>query len=537
MDSKPKILFVGEFSQLSTGYSVYFNELISRLYATGKYEIAELACYTTPEDARLDSVPWKVYVNYPHKEDRQGIEEYHNKITYQFGEFLFESVCLDFNPDIVCSIRDWWNDAFIETSPFRRFYNWVYMPTVDSAPQKEEWLSTFTSADAILTYSDWGAEVLKKEGGGLINVMGSASPGADTDIFVPMDKNKIRAEFGFEDDVNIVGMVGRNQHRKLFPELMQAFSMFLAKASPEIARKTYLYLHTSYPDEGWNLPCLIKRQGLSSKLLFTYRCQKCFKVAVSFFQGANAPCGRCKKNTATMPTTQNGITRAQLARIFNLFDCYVQYANSEGSGIPQMEAASCGIPVMSVDYSAMSDVVRKVNGQPIKVAEYRLDKDFYSYRASPNDEDLADKLVKFFNDSPNERRRRTAGARQGIEDNYSWEKTARKWAEVFDSLRAKTSWDAPGITHEPPSYSDMEKMIFETNEQFVEWAIKTVLGRPEKLGSYLHTRILRDLNYGSTRGPIGARPTPYAKESAIYELIDTCENFNKWETKRCMNQK
>ena len=41
----------------------------------------------------------------------------------------------------------------------------------------------------------------------------------------------------------------------------------------------------------------------------------------------------------------------------NTFDLYVQYANSEGFGLPQVEAAGCGIPVASVDYSAMSSVV------------------------------------------------------------------------------------------------------------------------------------------------------------------------------------
>ena len=68
-----------------------------------------------------------------------------------------------------------------------------------------------------------------------------------------------------------------------------------------------------------------------------------------------------------MSNVHNGVSNEYLSDIVNCFDVYLQYANSEGFGLPQVAAAACGVPVMSIDYSAMSSVVRKLGGTPLKV--------------------------------------------------------------------------------------------------------------------------------------------------------------------------
>ena len=64
------------------------------------------------------------------------------------------SMCLDFLPDFVCDIRDFWMLDFAERSPFRPYFKWVVMPTVDARPQARQWVATYAGADACLTYSD-----------------------------------------------------------------------------------------------------------------------------------------------------------------------------------------------------------------------------------------------------------------------------------------------------------------------------------------------------------------------------------------------
>ena len=64
-NKKIKILWCGEASFLNTGYAIYAKEVLGRLHKTGKYEIAELACYSKPDNPKNDSVPWTLYPNMP----------------------------------------------------------------------------------------------------------------------------------------------------------------------------------------------------------------------------------------------------------------------------------------------------------------------------------------------------------------------------------------------------------------------------------------------------------------------------------------
>lgn len=570
MTRKLRILHVGEASFLATGYSVYAMEVMSRLQATGKYELAELACYVTKSDPRASQLPWKFYGNNPDFDNQHEVDRFNQKGTNQFGEYSFERVCLDFKPDIVWSIRDWWMDEFIERSPFRPYFRWVVMPTVDASPQHEQWLATYMNADAVFTYSDWGREILDKEGGGLINTQGSAPPGADLETFVPMDKKALRAKFRFEDDVQIIGTVMRNQGRKLYPELIESFAEFMRRAPAEMAKKTYLYLHTSYPDKGWDIPRLIKRYGVSSRVLVTYKCLRCKAVFPSFFMDATGPCMDCGYLAARMPNVQEGVDRSTLAKIINLFDVYVQYANSEGFGMPMVEAASCGVPVFATDYSAMSDVVRKVEGYPIRVDRYRMDNEFGCLRAIPDNNDLVYKWIKFFSLSDGQRRQKSQKARQGVGKHYTWPQTTNRWMRAFDSLMTSNTQSTLTGTTRNPSFTTavvsggvvrirswdsvpnlwqpkpLPKKSFDSNEDLVRWAISNVLGRPELTNSYLSVRLIRDLswglsmkqlsggNYANEHSVIAGRSdmTPFGPEEMIRELTLMCENRNTWEQRR-----
>jgi hypothetical protein len=103
---KKKILIVNEASYLSTGFSVYGHELLSRLYQNDKYEVAEFAAYGEENPAERPATPWKFYPNVP--SDPEELKAYEAKPSNAFGEWRFERVCLDFKPHIVVDWRDWW---------------------------------------------------------------------------------------------------------------------------------------------------------------------------------------------------------------------------------------------------------------------------------------------------------------------------------------------------------------------------------------------------------------------------------------------
>ena len=541
---KKKILFCSEASYLNTGYATYSREILRRLHASGKYEIAEFASYGKDGDPRIASIPWRFYPNTPADDDREGHRIYGEEPVNQFGAWRFDAVALDFKPDIVCDIRDFWMIEHQQKSTFRDFFSWVIMPTVDAAPQNEQWIDTFASADYVLNYSDWGYETLVKESNNRINCVGSACPSADMAYQPIEDKQKHRESLGFSSDIKIIGTVMRNQRRKLFPDLFEAFAKFLEKPNSE---KTYLYCHTSFPDLGWDLPKIINRYGLSSKVLMTYVCPRCKHAFPSFFQDAFAKCTHCGFNDAVPANVQHGVSYEFLSSIMNTFDLYVQYANSEGFGLPQVEAAGCGIPVASIDYSAMSSVVRKLEGYPIPLKSTYIELETGCERAVPDNDAAAQIFSDFFGMSSEERDAKSKKTRDLFEKHYQWDKTCKKWESVFDAIEAKphsTTWEsASRIFHPldrvPPNMS---------NREYARWLIINVLGMPSKLDSYMESRLIRDLNYGvyiegtgneyfneDSWKSVKPQYAEFDRNTAYQMLYEMREKFNQWESRRLQN--
>ena len=92
---------------LKTGYAKYGNEVLNRLVDTGKYELAELACYGEVGDERNRNARWMYYANAVGKDDPR-YNLYNSNVKNEFGLWRFERVLLDFKPDIVWDIRDFW---------------------------------------------------------------------------------------------------------------------------------------------------------------------------------------------------------------------------------------------------------------------------------------------------------------------------------------------------------------------------------------------------------------------------------------------
>jgi len=534
MPTKKRILMCGEASHKLSGFGTYSNEVLSRLVDTGKYEIAEFATYGKIGDAADESVRWRYYPNEVHPKDPQ-YKLYKSRPVHQFGEWRFERVLLDFKPDIVWDIRDYWMLSYEGASPLRKFFHWCIQPTVDSAPQKEDWIETYLEADSVFSWSDYGGEVLRKEGNGKIKYCGSAPSGVDIEKFCPpKSKQQHRRDMGFFDDVFIVGMVGRNQIRKLYPDLFHAFRIFCdkyANIDKELVKKTYLYVHLSYPDLGWPIPELIKEFGIGHKIICTYICQKCQKPFCSFWQDAIAVCPHCNLPTGLLPTVGKGLTREQLASVYKLFDLYIQYAICEGFGMPQVEAAACGVPVMAVDYSAMADVVRKVSGTPLKVQRMFRELASMSYRALPDNEYCADAIYKFLSKPESLKKRQGIKARKAVEKYYTWEKTAKIWEDHFDSIELtgkQGKWNS-----EPADVFQVPSSIPQglTNSQFADWLVRDVIKRPEFINTFHTMKLVRDLNYGCIL--INGKPQPISREKIFKNYQVIAKNHNHCEHGRC----
>ncbi len=494
---KKRILFVGEASPLKTGFATYYDYLLRKIHNTGKFDIAEFGSYMASNDPRAKNIPWKFYGNMPdiigqseegalYDEDQYNAYNANYRLN-QFGRWRFDGVLADFKPDYVVDIRDHWMIEWQNKSPFRNFFKWVIMPTIDGHPQRPDWLKDYANADAVFTYSEYGKEVLANESGNSIKVFGVPSPGVDTNIFFPMNKSKVRQMFGLKDSDWVIGTVMRNQPRKLFPELILAYKELLERINKQYKGKKgindrdvkfpYLYLHTGVPDVGFDIPLEVARNNLESYVLFSYYCRQCNNFFVSTWKGEKLKCGRCGFPEVTTPNTNHGLSPENLALVYNLMDVYIQASVCEGWGLPINEAKACAVPVMGVDWTAMSEQVNAPGAQPIKVLTTFTDNGTMQRRAFFDTNDLANRLYNFFFTQDDAKRRKIGWeGRKYVEG--SWDKAAQIWIDYFANDKAKDraqTWNKPIEIVDTDNISIPEGLSYEGQ---IEWLYNNLLKIP-----------------------------------------------------------
>lgn len=500
--NKKRILTVNDPSFLNTGYSIYGREILTRLHNSDKYEVAELACYCDAGHPKIASTPWKCYPNAVSVNDPRHTQYKSNNLN-QFGLWRFNRCVADFKPHIVFDIRDYWMFAYQESSPYKKFFSWVIMPATDSAPPKTEWLFTFANADCVIPYTEWAKKTLSDACGRNINLFPKiANAGINPHEFYPVEDKVAHKKKYLGDNYNIIGTVMRNQRRKLFPDLLLAYKKYLEalklSGNIELYNKTYLYLHTSYPeDNGWDLPGLLLEYNLLDRVFFTYQCRHCSKCFPSKFQGALKNCKYCNNHTATVASAVNGVDTSSLNEIYNLFDLYIQYAICEGFGMPQVEAAACGVQIASVDYSAMSEVCDNLNGIKIPVIRMFREMETNADRAYPDIDYTAKIMYDFFvNTSEENKAINSSIIREKCITTYTWDNVYAVWEECFNQIdiNAKPDWNKASI--ESTKHASIKVPTGLNNREFIEYICYNVINDPHLLQTSTIQSLIKDAAMG-----------------------------------------
>jgi hypothetical protein len=136
----------------------------------------------------------------------------------------------------------------------------------------------------------------------------------------------------------------------------------------------------------------------------------------------------------TFSSVTNGVSTEQLAKIYNLFDIYVQYSICEGFGCPQTEAGACGLPVFTVNYSAMCDIVKKLEAVSIQPKSYFKELETKAIRVYPDNDQLTDEIIKMCKMPIEERLAKGIRTRQLTEKYYNWDDIAKKWEKHLDHI-------------------------------------------------------------------------------------------------------
>lgn len=521
-----KILVVSEFHQLHTGYATYYKNICEALHEAG-HEVFELASYGNENDRdhvrAAKKCKWTVYLNVPSRLAKNEWEEFNRakqtRNDTEFGSWIFETIVLDCFPDVVISIRDHWYDKFIIDSPLSRYYRTILSPTVDSRPQKCDWVDTFKRVDYLTSYNQWSEDVLRTQYGGP-NIVPHIPMGFKPE-FKPLDQKSARAKLGLPDGEKILLTVMRNQTRKKYPELFEAFSKIEDKSIK-------LYCHTHFQDRGWDLVKLGIQNDILNRVYFSYKCSSCKDISADLLKCDNV-CKKCgaKKEVCDV---KDGATDADLNYVYNSADLYVQWHNSEGFGAPAIEAAATGLKVITVNYSAQEDIASKIESFPVDPLFLQREIGTLCLRAVPDN----DELVRILNDPASWNYDKNT-VLEKVRANYDWKATGQKWVDLVNSVEPKNNWaESPNLIS-PPSFG---KIAHLSNFDFVKACILNVLQDESLLGGYLHSEILEHLDTGffipenKITGEKQNTQKTVTREMVYHTFFSMLENRVKWEREK-----
>lgn len=314
-------------------------------------------------------------VNYhgdPHPEARK-YETYPAMLhgSDPFGSHRIGELVQKIKPDLIWVTNDLWVGISLwkAVQPLKEsmgFKFFVYTP-IDSYGLFPELLEPINEWDGVATYTQFGAEEIKKIGYKReIEVMGH---GTDFSKFFPTDKNECREKLGVPNDVFIVFNGNRNQPRKRIDLTIKAFIKF-AKDKDD-AR---LWLNMGSKDMGWDLIPLFKR--------------------VARDEGFD-PTG---KLILTSPhfSTDNCLSIEQLNMVYNAADIGINTCIGEGWGLVNTEHAATGVAQLVPDHTSLAEIFDEIPRITCNAAE--TDRNYGLERLLP-DPDSAAELLSYYYDN------------------------------------------------------------------------------------------------------------------------------------------
>ena len=382
--AKKRILIISDSIKRRTGYSTVARNIIERLVATEKYEIAQLGFSDIPipvglpihyysqlknhndcckkgmviEYVSSDSPQIKFLV--PQIGDNCQVQEHPDTNMCIKGPPIMQDhygydssyfVIQHFKPDIVIPINDIWGLYNLNHLRNRSCYKFLPYLAIDSdclfpmlqPPEPRpglpniDTIRTIGSANKTIVFTDWAKEVINKTcrlvtGGKELNNIEIIPHGVDTKIWKPLSPEEKKANrekyFNIKDNTFLIGCVARNQPRKRLDAIFMAMQKFINKGYEKMGRKIMCYMHTSLGDVqmGWDLQWLATYYGVADRIIFDKNLQPGM-----------------------------GPTDEQMNEIVNCFDVHMLLPNSEGWFLPALETAAAGVPNLVSNYSAHAD--------------------------------------------------------------------------------------------------------------------------------------------------------------------------------------
>ena len=324
------------------------------------------------------------------------------KMNSTWGEDAALHHGLDFKADVIITLQDIWTlNSQILADMSRRGLRWIPIIPIDHEPIPPATYNRLKLAYRIIAMSKFGYDELKKVGMHSTYIPHTI----ETDLYKPMtseEKKIVRQKAKLPEDAFLFGMVAANKDnppRKSFQEVLDAFKIFLDKH-----KNTYIYFHTIHNQQG-GFPIL----------------------EYAKFIGVDSHVITCDPNDYLYR-----IKHTDMPKIYNSFDCLLAPSRNEGFGVPIIEAQSCGIPVITTNFTAQKTLVKDGETGYLVNISYKHYSPLGAYVGIPCVEDLYKKMELVYNA---DRVKMGVKAREHVINNYDFNLVWKnKWLPFLDKL-------------------------------------------------------------------------------------------------------
>jgi glycosyltransferase involved in cell wall biosynthesis len=447
---RKKILCMTDSPKLHTGFSNVGKEIFTHLARTGKYEIKCIGWFHNETGEEV------IYPIITTEKDDKG------KITQEdkYAHRSFPAVVDSFKPDLVWTLGDMWMTDHVVSSPNRKTFKWIGYFPIDGHPSPSKWGPIVTNMDLAVAYGKYGMEVIKKRAphANLRYIYHGVNTNTFHPLSYPERMEARKSIMGIGPEKIVLGIVARNQPRKAFDKLFEAYfyiinGFYVRCNSCKLVTTFYydlvekaihpfdickhcgskdvvkglarddlrVYVHGAIADCGWDLLDLQNDFNLQGKVLVN----PSLKIGV-------------------------GVSQFTLNGVYNAFDIFTLPTRGEGFGLPILEAMSCGVPIVVTDYSAHPEWCRGA-GELVPPAVLEAEP-MTNIRRAVIDVDLyVTSLLRFIDDPAI----RIACGKKGREIalGMDWKKICKEWESIIDGVifpegNVPNGFDPTQVTYE-----------------------------------------------------------------------------------------
>lgn len=367
MSGKKRILGWGDYGYTGLGDAI--REPLTRLHDTGEFDVALLGVGYDGWKKPDSVYPFRVFPANIGKV-HLGRDMLPIAIREFQPDFLFTNLDVGWleilsNPKMFADngviSRDAVRLLHPDTRPFKHIGYFPFDGFCINDLIPDGLLEILISMDFRVTYSMWTNRILAKHGVRCFNIY----HGINTSKYFPVDKTTARRSFlrgKWDENIDnafIVGMIGTNQHRKKFEDLIIGFAKFaVGKSNVYLLPHTDLVLPGNADSIGaHDLISLIRQCGIGDLIIDTHRMRHCPQEAMNM--------------------------------IYNSIDVGVLLTAGEGFGLPITHHHAVSKPILATDCTACSELLQDEEKIPPRdsyishinnLVRYNSDVDFFVKR-------------------------------------------------------------------------------------------------------------------------------------------------------------